>query len=236
MAAITHLLATSTTANASLYSTNTFTPAASSLLVAFVAASGTVAATPFLEISTQNWKRFTLVTSAQWGTGANSLYAFVANGAVSTASAIKAFFDCSQDPATGVVIQVAEVTGMSRIGLDAVRQLAVSQNNSASTVPLCTWGVSSLTANAVIAGVAYSSSLGGGVIPMTSWTERSDVGYATPSTGLEYMSRDSGNVSTTVSTGAAVSSLNAAIALELNTSTIDRQMGANLQYYPMRFR
>lgn len=225
MAAVTHLLATSTSANATLYSTNAFTPAASSLLFAFVAASGTVAATPYLEISTQNWRRFTLVTSAQWGTGANTLYAFIANGAVSSASAVKAFFNCSQDAATGAVIQMAQITGMSRTGLSAIRQSAVDQNNTASTVPLCTWGVSSLTANACLAAVAYNSTVAA-ALPMTSWTERADTAYATPSTALEYFTRDSGNVSTTVSSGAPVSSLSAMIAIELNTSTIDIRMGA----------
>lgn len=232
MAAITHLLATSTTQNTGQYSTNLFTPAASSLLFAFVSASGTDASNPWLEISTQSWKRFTLVTSAPWASGANRLYAFVANGPVSTASALKAFFDCSQNAATACVIQIAQVTGMSRIGLDAIRQIAaVDSEGATSTTPVCTWAVSTLTANACIAAVGYTSSIAQ-VTPMTNWTERSDVGVVTPSTACEYMSRDSGNVSTTVSTGAAVNSGHAMIALELNTSTIDRQMGANLQYFP----
>jgi hypothetical protein len=232
MAAITHLLATSTTANAGLYSTNTFTPAASSLLFAFVAASGTTATAPFLEISTQSWKRFTLVTTAPWGGGANLLYAFISNGPVSSASALKAFFDCSQDNATACVIQIAEITGMSRTGLSAIRQIAaVDSEGATSTTPVCTWTVSTLTANACIAGVGYTSSIAQ-VTPMTNWTERSDVGVVTPSTACEYMSRDSGNVSTTVSTEANVNSGHAMIAVELNTSTIDTPMGTNLQYYP----
>jgi hypothetical protein len=120
---------------------------------------------------------------------------------------------------------------MSRTGLSAIRQFAVDQNNATSTTPLCTWSVSSLTANACIAAVGYNSSVAQ-ALPMTNWTERADVGYPTPSTALEYFSRDSGNVSTTVSTGNVINSLSAMIAIELNTSTIDRPMGGNLQYYP----
>jgi len=205
-----------------------FTPAVSSLLFGFVATSGSVcpASSVVLEISSEVWRRFTYITSAQWGAGANTLYAFISNGPSNGQSAI-ARFGCPSDAATGAVISISQITGMSRTGLSAIRQFAVSQNNAASTVPLCTWGVSSLTANAVLAAVGANSSAG--VTPMTNWTERLDVGYTTPLTGLEYFSRDSGNVSTTVSTGAAVSSLNAMIAIELNTSTIDRPMGDNLQ-------
>jgi len=225
VAAVTHLTTSSQTTNSTNYNSGSFTPAASSILFAFVAASGTVAATPFLEASTQDWKRFTLVTSAQWGSGANTLYAYIANGAVSTASALTLTWDCRQAAATGAIIQVAQVTGMSRTGLSAIRQFAVQQNNAASTTPVCTWGVSSLTLNACLAAVAYNSTVAA-ALPMTSWTERADTAYATPSTALEYFTRDSGNVSTTVSSGAPVSSLNAMIALELNTSTIDIRMGA----------
>ena len=225
MAAVTHLTTSSQTTNSTNYNSGSFTPAASSILFAFVAASGTVAATPYLEASTQDWKRFTLVTSAQWGGGVNSLYAYISNGAVSTASAMALTWDCSQDAATGAIIQIAQVTGMSRTGLSAIRQFAVQQNNAASTTPVCTWSVSSLTLNACIAAVAASSSLPG-ISPMTNWTEQAETGYATPLAGLEYMTRDSGNVSTTVSTALPVSSVNCMIALELNTSTIDIRMGA----------
>ena len=232
MAAVTNLISTSTSANATTYSTNAFTPAASSLLFAFVAASGTAATAPYLEISTQDWKRFTLVTTTVWSASANSLYAFIANGPVSTASAMKAFFNCSQDAATGAIIQIGQITGMSRVGMTAIRQIAtVDSNSAASTFPTATFAVSTLTANACIAGVGYSSSIAQ-CQPMTGWVEGADTGYTTPSTALECMYRNSGTTSTTVSTAAAVSSVNCMIAFELNTSTIDIQMGTNLQYIP----
>ena len=229
MAAITNLLATSTSANATTYSTNAFTPAASSIIFAFVAASGTTATNPWLEISTESWRRFTLVTTAQWGGGANRLYGFISNGSVSSASPMKAFFNCAQDAATGAIIQMAQVTGMSRTGLTAIRQIAVVDSDSAaSTVPTVTFAVSTLTANACIAGVGYNSSLAG-CIPMSGWTEGADLGYTTPSTALECMYRNSGTTSTTVSSGAPISSLNCMMAFELNVSTIDMPMGTNLQ-------
>lgn len=219
MAAVTHLVATSTSANASVYSTKPFNPSADSLLVSFVGASGTVAAAPTLTISSESWSSFTLVTSAVFAAGAHTLYAFVANGLTSSASALKAFFDCTGDAATGSVIQMAEVTGMTRVGGSAVRQIATDPANASSTSPVCTWAASTLSANPCIAAVGYISSLPG-VNPMTSWTQRSDVGYTTPSLSVEYMSRDSGYVSTTVSTATPVSSANAMIALELDTSVL----------------
>lgn len=75
MAAVTHAIATASTSNASSYASGSFTPAANDLLVAFVAASSTVATGTMT--SSVGGQTFTKVTSFLLGASAWTLYAFI---------------------------------------------------------------------------------------------------------------------------------------------------------------
>ena len=224
MAGISSLTVSSNTANSTYYLTGSFTPRTSSVLVAFVVASGTGAADAFLEITTQPWRRFALVTSAQWSNSTNSLYAFVANGP-STGAACVARFDCASDAATGSIIQVCEITSVSRVGTDLVRQMAVQLNKAASTRPNPTFGFNTSSINSIWGAVANSSTLAA-MQPPTSWIEAVDTGYATPATGLESVYLNSGATSTVITWGSSSSSLNCSIIVEFNTTVPDTWMGA----------
>ena len=224
MAGVSSLAVSSQTTNSTQYRTGSFTPHASSVLVAFVAASGTGAQNCFLEITTEPWRRFTLVTTAQWAASTNLLCAWVANGP-STGAACVARFDCASDAATGAIIQIFEVTSVSRVGSDLIRQKAVQLNRASSTRPNPTFSINTSSVNTIFGAVANSSTLAA-MQPPTSWVESFDTGYATPSTGLETVRLNSGATSTVITWGSSSSSLNCSIVMEIDTTVPDQRMGA----------
>ena len=223
MAGVASIAVSSNTANSTYYLTGSFTPHASSVLVAFVAASGTVAQDAFLEITTQPWRRFTMITTAQWAASTNTLYAFVANGP-STGAACVARFDCASDAATGSIINICEVTSVSRVGINLIRQQAVQLNRGASTRPNPTFAINTSSINSIVGAVANNSSLAA-MLPPTSWIESVDTGYATPLTGLETVYLNSGAASTVITWGSSSSSLNCSIVFEIDTTIPDIPMG-----------
>ena len=107
MAGVSSLAVSSQTTNSTYYQTGSFTPAASSVLVAFVAASGTVAQDAFLEITTQPWRRFTQITTAQWSASTNTLYAYIANGSCDGQACVA----CQTDPTNQSVTSFQQSDG-----------------------------------------------------------------------------------------------------------------------------
>lgn len=215
MATTTHRVSTASTSNASSYVSGSFTPALNDLLVAFVSASGTAAAAPTLTGSTG--LTFTLVLSVARNASADRIYVFVAN-ALATAVAQTVTFDCSEDAATGAVIQVASVAGVTRTGSGAVRQSASTANAAAAGTPAATFPAAALTANPTLGCVSNGASPAT-LTPPTNWTEANDTGYSTPTTGAEYVFRDSGFTGTTVTWGGTSATAFGVALIELDTST-----------------
>jgi len=215
-AATTHAVATASTSNATSYASGAFTPAANDLLIAFVVASGTVATGTMT--SSVGGQTFTKITSFAYSASANTVYAFVSDQLVSATSQTVTF-DCTGDNATGAVIFVARISGMSRTGLSAIKQSAGQANQSASTTPAPAFGASALTGNPTL-GVIGNATSPAGMTPPTGWTENAsgDTGYSTPTTGGEYVYRDSGFTGTTITWGGTSASVFASLIVELDTS------------------
>ena len=91
-ATVTALVSTSTTANASAYTSGAFTPTAGQLLVAFVVTSGMN--DPGAASDTQNLG-LSLATSTSMGSGANMLYVYIAQR-LAKATSTKVGFAASQ--------------------------------------------------------------------------------------------------------------------------------------------
>lgn len=174
-----------------------FTPAVGDLLVVYVVAT---------DISTANAASSTLTSSvgitftcnfaswvATYATSAHQIFLFVANSFVASATSQTVSFDNVPDPATGTIIFVFSIAGMSRTGSAAVRQVQVSSNQGAGGIPAGAFGTTTLTTNPTIACVGNSTSPAT-LTPPTGWTEPAtgDLGYATPTTGGEVCFRDSG--------------------------------------------
>lgn len=209
MSNVTHRIATAATTNVKTYTSGSFTPAAGDLLVAFVTATGMIS--PGILTDTQNlgWD---LVATALKATSADTVYTFISKKLAAN-SAMTVTFDGSGDTATGCVIQVASVSGMTLTGLQALRQKLEVSNHAIGT-PAPAFPGSCLTGNPTL-GIIANATNPAGMTPPTSWTENSDTGYATPTLGAEYVSRDSGFTGTTVTWGSS-SSAYAAIIIELN--------------------
>ena len=216
MAGITFVAGTASTINASSYASGSFTPAANDLLVVFVHASGTIAADAVLTDS-QNLG-FSLVGKVADGTNVNTSYIFVAQN-FAAASAMTVTFGCVSDSATGSVIEVYRISGMSRVGSMAVRQVATSPNQASGGTPAVTFGQAVLTGNPTLGFVSNATSPAT-LTPPTSWTEGNDTGYSTPTTGMEVVSRASGFTGTTITWGSTSGSAFAAGAIELDTSAL----------------
>lgn len=214
MAAVTHGVSTASTSNVGSYASGSFTPAANDLCVVFVTATNTVLASPTLVDSVGGtYTRFITATKA-----GDRLYVFVGNQ-LAAATARTVTFDCTADPATGCVIQVARVSGLTRTGVSAVLQAASVDNQLAGGTPAVSFGLAVQTGNPTLGLVGNATNPATMTTP-TSWTERNDTGYGSPTTGAEYVSRDSGFTGTTITWGSTSSSGFAAIIVELDASAV----------------
>lgn len=213
MAAVIHGVSTASTDNASSYASGSFAPAANDLLVAFVGAAATLAAAPTM-VDSQGLG-FTLVRS--FPRSGNTAYVFVAN-ALAAASSMTVTFDCTGDGATGAVIQVARVSGMTLVGIAAIRNSG-GFDGAASTTPtgeFVAFG-SSLTTNPTL-GMVMNSTNPAGLTEPSGWTERDDTGFNTPSSGAQYVSRDSGFAGTTITWGGTSASQYCGNIIEMDSS------------------
>jgi hypothetical protein len=215
VATCTHRVSTaSSTNNAATYASGAFTPGAGEVLVAMVTVSGHTNATPTLSSSVAG-QSFYLATTQLYATSANRIYIFVGRF-FAAASSQTVTFNASPATITGCTIQVVGVAGMFRTGEDAVRQVAGQANQAAGT-PAPAFGVAALTSNPTIGLVGNSTNPATMTTP-TNWTEANDTGYATPATGSEYVTRNSGFTGTTVTWGSASGSVFGSSIIELDTT------------------
>ena len=224
MAAIT-LLGAATFDTSSGSKTVTATPAVNDLIVIVAAHSGnSSAATP----TDSQGGTYTAVNSAVKASSADRMGVFVRNSPIP--SAVSTVFTHAPGTSTGGGLAVHKVTGMTRSGSSAVRQSA-KQDNQAAATPAPVFGSAPLTTNPVLAAL-FNATNPATMTPRTNFTERVDAGYNTPASGLEVMSRDSGETATTQTWGSASGSAFCSLALELDSSlapitgTLAKALGA----------
>lgn len=209
---ITNGVATASTTNATTYAAGSITPAAGDLIVVFVHVSGNVAVPTMTD--TQNLG-FVYIGSAFDASSVNTVHAFVSSQAAA-ASAEVVTFSCVGTTATGAIVNPIRVAGMTKFGAFAVRQFVASTNNAAST-PTITFGSTPLTTNPLFGAIGNGTNPAT-MTPPTSWTEMADVGYATPTTGMETAAITGGITATAVTWGSASASAWGGIILELDAS------------------
>jgi hypothetical protein len=201
------------TAAAESYVSNSFTPAAGDLLVVFVVSSNTVATGTMTD---SQGLGFTKIESAVYASSSHSVYAFISN-ATAAASSMTVTFNCTGDAGTGAAIAIARISGMSRTGSNAVKQSAKDDNGVFGTTPHAIFAASALTGNSTL-GMVGGSLNPPALTPPTNWTERAETGYNTPTTGLEYVSRNSGFTGTTITWGSTFGAAYGVLIVELDTS------------------
>lgn len=222
--AVVTLLGTATFNTTAGNKTVTATPAVNDLIVVVAGASGTSEANAATTSVTDNQTGGTYVKVADsLGAGASPrISIWIRTGLIG--SATSTVFTASQGSSSGGGLAVLKVTGMTRVGFDAGRQYK-GAFGAGGTTPTVSFTAACLTGNAVIEGVVNGANPAT-LTPPASHTERVDTGYATPTTGLEVASRDSGETGSTITWGGSSASAWRAAAVELNTATDTNALGS----------
>lgn len=214
MATITHGGSTVDTSNTNTYTTAAFTPAANDLLVSFVFATATVLGT-----MNDSWGLgWTRIGSSHANGSADSLFCFISN-ALTTATSGSVQFRCVGDNATGCILEVARISGMTRTGASAALQFSGSENIAAGLTPGGSFAVNTTSGNPLM-GFVGNASNPAGLTPPSGYTELKDEGYNTPSTGLEYVGSANGLVTRNITWGGTSATAFGTFILELDTSAV----------------
>ena len=215
MATVSHL--------GSIWDTNagnhtvTATPAVGDLIVVFAANSGRTKAQPPTITDNNGGGTYTRIPAADYikSASADSGWVFVRDALI--ASATSTIFTATQSGDSGGGLTVMKITGMSRVGLAAVRQVKV-QNNVASGTPAVTFSMPALTGNPLIGIVNSTTNGSANSAPPTGWTEAVDTGYNVPANGRAVEFRSSGHTSAVVTFGAAAPSAFGTSVVEFEAS------------------
>jgi hypothetical protein len=197
--------------------TVTITPAVNDLFVVFCAVNVNTNTAPTMTDDNGSGA-YARVTTAQWNTSANTMSVFVRTALMTNTTST--IITCATGSNTSGELVVFAISSMSRVGAGAILQSAVQANQASSTTPAPTFSASVLTANLTLGAVANATNPAT-LTPPTSWTEDAtagDVGQATPTLGLESVSRNSGFTGTTITWGSTSASAFADIIVELDTS------------------
>lgn len=117
---------------------------------------------------------------------------------------------------TSGAVHAIAVSGMSRTGANAVRSKG-SQNNQAAGTAAPALNQSALTGNMTIVAIGSADTT---TTAPTNWTERQDTNFSNDTVALETATRDSGFTGTTITFGAAQSTVFCSHALELDNSAL----------------
>lgn len=115
---------------------------------------------------------------------------------------------------TSGCVHVLAFSGMTRTNSNAVRSKGL-QNNQAAGTAAPTLNQAALTGNPTIVALGSADTT---TTPPTNWTERQDTNFATPTVALETATRNSGFTGTTITFGAASSTVFCSHAMELDSS------------------
>lgn len=193
------------------------TPAVGDLIVLVTGHTGYTAATAPTDNNAGGGGTYTNVTSALKATSADRLDIWVRSALITSATSTT--FTHNAAASTGGGILVFKVTGMSRAGSSAIKSSGSQANQATSTTPAPVLSATPLTGNPVISAVFNATNPAGTTIP-SSFTDRSNTGYATPTTGIRGVSRDSGQTNATITWGGTSASAFSSVAVELDTSAL----------------
>ena len=203
----------------------TATPAVNDLIIIITCATSTGSAdTTTAPTDNNSGGTYSQVVVGQSGSNLGRVIGWVRTALIQSATSTVFTYNPLVGTNTGGGLQVLKVTGMSNAGLAAILQSKNQDSQTAGTTPAPVFGFAVKTANAVI-GAVMNAGNPAALTPRSSpaYTERADVGYATPTTGLETMSIDSGETATTITWGGTSATLFGDIVMEL--STADALMG-----------
>lgn len=159
------------------YSFASFTPAANSILIVFVAASGTVQADPTVTDGVNSW---TLEASQNYNTTA-TLYMFWTKAANSL---VTITFTAASDQPNGAAMAILEVAGGDVVTLNPIRQRKPTSGGASD--PVISMDLAFVVTNGAICGPSASRNPAAWVPPVSpAWVETADTGHTSPTNGLE---------------------------------------------------
>lgn len=216
MAAAT-LLGAATFSTASGTKTVTATPAFGDLIIIVTAHTGNTSATAPTDNNTSSPGTYTQITACACVKAASvdQMRFWIRNNIIRNASST--VFTHAPGTSTGGGLAVIKVTGLARTGSNAALQGAKQDNQAAAGTPTPVLGAAANTNNVLI-GAVFNATNPATMTARASWTERNDNGYATPTSGLETMTRDSGETATSIAWGGTSASAFCAAVLELDCS------------------
>jgi hypothetical protein len=201
------------------------TPNVGEIFVVICAAAGVASGLSCSD--NQTGGTYTLIgTLALNNTSVDSFGVFVRNNLVTLAATVHSITAGGQTASTGGGLCAMRISGMTRAGAAAVRSVGVTaqfakQENQAAGTPAPVFPTAPLSANMCIGAVLTASNSTTNTIPPTGWAEQADVGFNTPTTGLEVATRDSGETNTTISWTGATATGFASIIIELDASSFE---------------
>ena len=219
MATTTLRTAAADTANGNTYATGAFTPPVGDLIVVACLATGSLdsGGTGHTVTDNRTGGTYTMIDSANKGSGSDQLTFFVRNALVTFSGTHTITLNCGGDNATGAVVGSWTINGVTRSGISAIRQATTPRSNqTAGTSPVLTFATNTLTGNVLLAALVNATNPATVSAP-GSWTEDADTGYATPTAGMWMGHRDSGATSTTFTIGSSGSQWGA-MGVEIDTS------------------
>jgi hypothetical protein len=203
----------------------TVTPAVDDLLIAFVEwTDGSAGAAGNVTVTDDQGGTWTFINRALKVGSTDTMEIWVRDQ-LATAAVAHVVTQSNPDGSdTGGGITVSRWSGMTKTGAAAVRQVA-KQDNQAAGTPAPVFPAACLTGNPT-AGVIHNLTNPATMTPPTGWTEQADLGYNTPVTGFELVTRDSGFTGTTVTWGSASASTFSSLMIELDASAgIEKTLG-----------
>lgn len=195
------------------------TPAANDLIVVVAGASDMIA-TDTISVSDNNaggGGSYVLVATASGGGTVGRVDIWVRTALISSATSTTFTATISGD--TGGGLTVMRLAGMTWTGYGAVRQRAQESSNTENP-PSIAFPAATLTDNAILLGL-FGEDNPITLTPPTSFTEDTDTGYATPTSGVHVCRLNSGGTSSSYAyTGGAVTD-HCEVGVEFDTSTFN---------------
>lgn len=192
--------------------TVTATPAVGDLIVIVCGNSG-ITSNP--TVSDNQSGTYTQINGALFNASASKFFVYIRDSLVS--SAVSTIYTVTGASSTGGGLTVLALGAMVNVGSAASVQTQKQENQAAAGTPAPVLGTAANTANTII-GAVYSTKNPATLTPRTGYSEHADVGYNTPTTGMEVMSLNNGETAATIAWGGASGSAFASIVVEISSN------------------
>lgn len=192
---LTKVASLASTSNLSSYDASAFTPTANTVLIVFAALDATVADLGISDSGGLTWTKF----NQAGGTGREAWWWAVSGGSPGSTTIT---VTCTGDAASDCAITVWEAAGADQSAPIVQNKRATG---AAGATPAATFDAATTAGNAVI-GVVGNSTNPAGVTEPSTYTETTDTGWATPTSGYETAHHNNPGSVTTVTWGSTSAS------------------------------